>query len=128
MIASRRMTAAALPLIGIAWALRPAQAQADDVRVMQSAPQAHAVIDGRSSQFFVHFDRPVDHVRSTLEIVQDGRVIERLQPRLESAPNVLFAQAPTLPPGDYKLHWAVRTLVGAKVMQGDIPFSVAAQR
>ena len=91
---------------------------------MESAPQAHAVVEGRSSEFFVRFDRPVDHVRSSLSIRRDGEVVERLQPRLESAPEVLFARAPTLPAGQYQLHWAVRTLAGVKEIQGNIPFTV----
>lgn len=125
MIMSRRM-AAAMPLMAIAGTPRPAVA--DDLRVMESTPAAKAVIDGRTSAFFVRFDRPVDHVRSTLEVMQDGKLIERLQPRLESSPEVLFARAPTLSPGAYALRWAVRTPQGSELIRGDIPFSVAAQR
>src|SRR5262249_60108986 len=69
-------------------------------------------------------DRPVDHIRSSLTILRDGKLIERLQPRLESAPTVLFARAPTLPEGSYQLHWTVHTMAGADVTEGDIPFSV----
>jgi len=104
--------------------LGPARAEEEDCRLMESKPSAHAVIEGRSSEFFVRFDRPVDHVRSTLTITQDGKLVERLQPRLESAPEVLFARASTLPAGDYKLHWTVRTLAGREVVEGDIPFTV----
>lgn len=126
MIVSRRVAAAAMPLLAIALASR--SMAADEVRVLQSTPAASAVIDGRSSEFFVRFDRPVDHIRSTLEIMQDGKLVERLQPRLESSPEVLFARAPTLAPGNYQLHWAVRTIAGKEMIQGDIPFSVAGQR
>ena len=41
---------------------------------------------------------------------------------------MLFARAPTLPPGSYRLHWAVRTMGGVKIIQGDIPFTVQEQR
>jgi methionine-rich copper-binding protein CopC len=102
------------------------RARADECNVMESHPAASAVIQGRSSEFFVRFDRPVDHVRSTLEITRDGKLVERLTPRLDSSPEVLFARAPTLPEGGYKLHWAVHTLAGKDVVQGDIPFSVKA--
>ncbi len=91
---------------------------------MDSAPAASAVIDGRSSEFYVRFDRPVDHIHSTLAIIGDGRVVEKLSPRLETAPEVLFARAPTLAPGNYKLHWEVKTMTGTEVVQGDIPFTV----
>ena len=111
-------------LAGAAALAAPRGAHADEARVLESQPAASAVIQGRSSEFFVRFDRPVDHVRSTLAITRDGRLVERLQPRLESAPEVLFARAPTLPAGDYKLHWTVRTLAGREVVEGDIPFTV----
>ena len=104
-----------------------AGAQSPDINVLESAPAAHAHIGRRSSAFFVRFDRPVDHRKSTLVIKQGDKVIERLHPRLESAPEVLFAEAPTLPPGDYSLHWAVITLQGEKAISGDIPFQVSDQ-
>ena len=75
----------------------------------------------------MHFDQPVDHVHSTLNILRGGKLVERFQPRLESAPEVLFARAPTLPAGDYKLHWSVRTMADIDTMQGDIPFTVKDQ-
>ena len=86
------------------------------------------MIDGRSGEFLVRFDRPVDHVHSTLDITRDGKLVERLQPRLGSAPEVLFARAPTLPAGDYKLHWLVRTMAGTEAIQGDIAFTVKDQQ
>jgi methionine-rich copper-binding protein CopC len=104
-----------------------AQQAGDDVRVLESTPAANAHIGRKSSAFFVRFDRPVDHNKSTLTITQGDIVVERLHPRLESAPEVLFAAAPTLPPGDYKLHWAVITLQGTKAIEGDIPFKVSDQ-
>ena len=95
---------------------------------MESTPAARAVIGGPSSEFLVRFDRPVDHVHSTLDIMRGGKLVERLQPRLKSAPEVLFARAPTLPAGDYTLHWSVRTMAGVNLVQGDIPFTVKDQR
>lgn len=91
------------------------------VTVLDSQPKAHAVIDSRSSAFFVRFNRPVDHEDSRLAIMRDGRIIEILHPRLESAPDVLFARAPTLPPGTYALHWRVG---GQPQLEGEIPFTV----
>jgi methionine-rich copper-binding protein CopC len=122
---SRRLALVALSSMGMLDALAPAWAE--DVHVMESTPAARAVIGGRSSEFLVRFDRPVDHVHSTLDILRDGKLVERLQPRLKSAPEVLFARAPTLPVGDYTLHWSVRTMAGVDVIQGDIPFTVKDQ-
>lgn len=101
-----------------------APAWTQDVSVLDSAPKARAVIGEPSSAFFVRFDRPIDHIHSSLSIHRDGQLVERLEPRLESAPEVLFARAPTLPPGSYMLHWAVRTMGGVKVLEGNIPFTV----
>ena len=91
---------------------------------MDSAPKAEAVIGEPGSSFFVRFDRPIDHIHSRLSIWRDGRPVEHLQPRLQSSPDVLFARAPTLPPGQYMLRWSVRTMEGVKVIEGDIPFTI----
>jgi methionine-rich copper-binding protein CopC len=122
---SRRLGIVALSFMGMLYALAPAWAE--EVHVVQSTPTASAVIGGRSSEFSVRFDRPVDHVHSTLAITRDDKLVERLAPRLESSPEVLFARAPTLPAGNYKLHWSVRTMAGVDTMQGDIPFTVKDQ-
>jgi methionine-rich copper-binding protein CopC len=122
---SRCLAIIALSCMSMLHTLLPAWA--DEVHVVESTPAASAVIGGRSSEFLVRFDRPVDHVHSTLAITRDGKLVERLQPRLESAPEVLFARAPTMPAGDYKLHWSVRTMAGVDVIQGDIPFTVKDQ-
>ena len=122
---SRRVAIVALSGAALLGALSPAWA--DDVRVMQSMPAASAVIGGRSSEFFVRFDRPVDHIHSTLAIMRDGKLVEQLHPRLESATDVLFARVATLPAGDYRLHWEVRTMAGAETIKGDIPFTVKDQ-
>ena len=113
-----------LALVGLFTLAFSASAAAQDVQVMDSAPKAQAVIGEPGSSFFVRFDRPIDHVHSNLSIWRDGRRVEQLQPRLQSSPDVLFARAPTLPPGEYLLRWTVRTMEGVKVIQGDIPFTI----
>ena len=116
---TRRRTLLAGAAAGFLGAARPASAQ--DVRVLDSAPRANAVIGRRSSGFYVRFNRPVDHEDSRLTIKQDGRILEVLHPRLESAPDVLFARAPTLQPGSYTLHWLIG---GEPQFDGEIPFTV----
>jgi len=96
-------------------------ANGQGVSVLDSAPTANAVIGRRSSAFYVRFNRPVDHEDSRLSIKQNGKVIEVLHPRLDSAPEVLFARAPTLAPGRYSLHW---TVGGSPQFDGEIPFTV----
>ena len=113
-----------LALVGLFAIAFAASATAQDVQVMDSAPKAQAVIGEPSSSFFVRFDRPIDHIHSRLSIWRDGQLVEYLQPRLQSSPDVLFARAPTLPPGQYMLRWTVRTMEGVKVIEGDIPFTI----
>jgi methionine-rich copper-binding protein CopC len=96
-----------------------------DLKVMETRPADHAVLDKPSEGFFVRFDRPVDHIHSLLEIRRGGKVVESLQPRFKTAPEVLFARVPELPAGDYTFHWSVRTLQGGDVVEGEVPFSVA---
>jgi methionine-rich copper-binding protein CopC len=116
-------------LLGLAAAvLAGSVAAAEDILVLDSEPKAKAVIGEPGSAFFVRFDRPIDHIKSSLSIWRGDELIERLQPRLESAPEVLFARAPTLPPGSYILRWAVRTVEGVKVLEGGIPFTVTGKQ
>ena len=111
-------------LASVSLLLVPGRARAQGAHVVESDPAANAVVDGRTSAFYVRFDRPVDHVRSLLFIKRGDEVIETLQPLLDSAPEVLFARAPTLPPGKYTLHWRVITLNDVRISEGDIPFTV----
>jgi len=104
--------------------LVPAASWAQGLRVVESTPAANASISGPSSAFSVRFDRPVDHAHSVIFIKRDGKVVETLHPRLQSAPEVLFARAPTLAPGAYMLHWQVRTTTDAVAVEGEIPFTV----
>jgi len=115
-------------LIGLFATVFPASAWAQDVQVTDSHPKAQAVIGEPGSSFYVRFDRPIDHIHSNLSIRRDGKLVEQLQPRLQSEPNVLFARAPTLPPGEYHLRWTVRTMAGVQVIQGDIPFTIRTSR
>ena len=119
---SRRFAVTGLSAMALSVVSLPAWAQ--DVHMMELHPAASAVMDGRSSEFFVRFDRPVDHVHSLLTITSGGKVVETLHPRLDSAPDVLFAIAPSLASGNYKLHWSVRTMAGVQATEGDIPFTV----
>ena len=108
-----------------AFVREPADVWAQGVQVLESVPAANATIDGRSTAFSVRFDRPVDHIHSVLAVKRDGEVVETLQPRLQSAPQVLFARAPTLPPGKYQLYWQVRTMTDVETREGEIPFTVS---
>jgi hypothetical protein len=66
-------------------------------------------------------------VLPTVVGVSSGRAQSADLRVVESAPEVLFAAAPTLLPGDHMRHWAVITLQGTKAVEGDIPFEVSGQ-
>src|SRR5271165_6116842 len=85
-------------------------ADAETMRVMESRPSAHAIMDGSETEFFVRFDGPVDHSASRLTVVQNGKVVQVLRPRLNSQPNVLYSGVRRLAPGDYELHWTTRSM------------------
>jgi hypothetical protein len=99
-----------LPLVAAA----PAPAPGPDGR----PPTLSVMTNGLTSGYAVRFGGPVDHAFSRLLIVQDGRVLQTLPARLDSAPNVLFARSRALPPGTYELHWT------AKSMTDGVPPSV----
>ncbi len=125
-MSQRRFATVVLASVGLLVA--PSGAWAQAIRVLETWPTAHAVIDRPSDGFFVRFDKPVDHIHSQLLIKRGSDVVETLQPRFQSAPAVLFARAPTLPPGGYMLHWIVKTLQNTDVVEGEVPFSVTSQK
>ena len=98
--------------------------RAADLKVLQSRPAPNAVLTSASDGFSIQFSQPIDHINSRLHIKRGTEIVETLVPRLESAPNALFARAPALPNGDYTLHWVVKTITDAKIEEGDVPFSV----
>jgi hypothetical protein len=102
----------------------PSDAWSQVVHPVVRTAVTSVMIEDRSIGFFVHFSMPVDHPHSSLAIVRDGKVMATLHPRLEAAPNVLYARAPTPPAGDYTLHWIVRPAAGMTLAEGDVPFTV----
>jgi len=100
-------------------------APAHPMHVLASTPAAEAIMRGTNAQYIERFDGPIDHAQSRLEILRDGHVVERLNPLLDSAVDVLFASAPALEPGHYVLHWSVKSIPDQDDSDGTIPFSVA---
>jgi len=100
-------------------------ALARPMHVLASTPAAEAIVHGNNVQYVVRFDGPVDHAQSRLEILHDGQVVKRLNPRLDSAADVLFASTSAPGPGHYVLHWMVKSMPDGDASDGMIPFSVA---
>ncbi len=104
--------------------LWPHVAAARSLHVRDSVPASEAIIHGRHAEYVIRFDGPVDHVASRMEIVQSGRVVQSLVPRVDSAVDVLFASGEVPAAGRYVLHWRAVSADG-EVSNGDIAFSVA---
>jgi methionine-rich copper-binding protein CopC len=60
-----------------------------------------------------------------LLIKQNGSVVQTLQPRFKTEPELLFARAPSLKAGNYTFHWVIKTLAGTETAEGEIFFSVS---
>ena len=122
--APRRLIVCGIPALFAPLALSPGVAAARQLHVRESRPVAEAIVHGRHSEYVVYFDGPVDHAASRLQITQAGRVVQVLNPLLDSAIDVLFASGEAPPVGQYVLHWEARSMDGDS-SAGDIPFSVA---
>jgi hypothetical protein len=81
-------------------------------------------IDERGTELMLRFDRPISHARSWLSLVHDGRIIETIHFRLETAPNVLFARIRTPAPGNYIVRWTVCPEGSDDRYEGELPFTV----
>ena len=79
MIARRLLAAWALATF-LAGGAGAAMAQVP--RVMGTMPADRAVLTNASGEFYVRFDRPVDHIRSLMFVKQDGVVIRTLHPQI----------------------------------------------
>ena len=88
-------------------------------------PQAEAIVSGHNAQYVVRFDGLVDHAASRLQVTAEGKVVATLVPTGDSEPDVLAASAPVLSPGNYQLHWHVRSSPDGDFSDGFIPFTVA---
>jgi hypothetical protein len=64
-------------------------------------------INEHATELLVRFDRPISHSLSSLSLVRDGKIVATPHPRLEAAPNVLFARIPTPATGNYTVRWTV---------------------
>jgi methionine-rich copper-binding protein CopC len=118
-----RLFAASILAASVAGGAGSALAQVP--RVLDTMPADRAVLTNASGEFYVRFDRPVDHIRSLMFVKQDGVVVRTLHPRFKTEPDVLFAMALPLPSGPYTFHWSVRSLAGTEVLEGEVPFSVS---
>jgi methionine-rich copper-binding protein CopC len=120
-----RMMGRRLVLAALASVAGRSGAAGERLKVVETMPANDATIGQTSADFYVRFNQPVDHIRSLLTVKQNNAVVETLQPRLKSTPNVLYARAPALGPGKYTFNWTVRTIDGQDTLEGAVAFSIA---
>jgi methionine-rich copper-binding protein CopC len=102
--------------------VQPAAWADDGLQVMDTGPVNNGIERGRTDEFFVRFNQPVDHIKSEFIIKRGNDVVQVLHARFKTEPNVLFAERSPLPPGDYTLVWSVRALDGHQLAVGEIFF------
>lgn len=119
----RHLRSIGLALLGLAWFQSVAYA-ADDMSTPPPLPKVMVVVGLQGTELVVRFDRPVNHTLSSLSIVRDGKVIEVLNSRLDSAPTVLFARIRTPPAGRYTLRWTFCPEGTSDRFNGELPFTV----
>ena len=56
-------------------------------KVVETMPAKDGTLSSAEGDYFVRFDQPVDHIHSTIDIMQDGKTVQTLRPRLKSEPN-----------------------------------------
>lgn len=76
------------------------------------------------TELLVRFDRPINHGQSWLVLVRDGKVVAMIRPRLQAAPNVLFARIQTPRAGEYTVRWTVCPEGSNDRYDGEFPFTV----
>lgn len=111
-------------VFGLVLCMAGGAVHAEPPAFVSSVPAAESTVSSAAAGISVHFSRPVDHLHSSLTILQNDKVVATLRPLADSAADVLFSRRPSLPPGAYQLHWTVRSLDGQQVLNGDVPFSV----
>ncbi len=119
---ARPIKVAAFCFLG--WIIAGGAAYATTMHVMESRPAAEAIMAGPQTEFFIRFDGPVDHRASVLTVLQDGRVVQVLHPRLNSQPNTLYSGVRKLAAGGYVLRWMTRSMRDHDATEGEIGFSV----
>jgi hypothetical protein len=103
------MTARVLRAVGIAvlCALAlPAEVRTPRAEEGRSLALQNVTIGGQGTELTLRFDRPINHERSWLWVIHDGRIVASVHFRLESAPNILFARIQTPSPGTYIARWS----------------------
>jgi hypothetical protein len=122
MMVMRHLGSIGLTLLGLA--CLPPAGHAADTLSEPAVARGIVAVGPQSTELIVRFDKPVNHALSSLAIIHDGKVIEVLNSRLDSAPNVLFARIRTPRAGRYVLRWTFCPAGTTVRFNGEIPFTI----
>jgi hypothetical protein len=100
------------------------QAQTAGKQSMGPVRMESVAINEHATELLVRFDRPISHSLSSLTLVHDGKTVATAHPRLEAAPNVLFARIPTPAAGNYIVRWTVCPEGNNDRYDGEFSFTV----
>src|SRR5438094_8133007 len=95
---SRALAAA----LGAMAAFSLAGASARAMGLVEQRPAVNEIMQGSGLAFALRFDQPIDHQRSSLELVTP-RGTRMLRARLGAEPNTLYSAVGQLAPGEYTL-------------------------
>jgi hypothetical protein len=117
--ALRRFSLGVLCLFGLQVA-----AQADEMGPSSPLRMESVTIGEHGTEIVIKFDRPISHERSSLLLLLDGKIVQTIRPRLQAAPNVLFARIATPARGNYLLRWTVCPQGNNDRYDGDLTFTI----
>lgn len=91
--------------------------------IVSSQPAAGATIGKDAVAIRLRFNSRIDHARSRLKLLAPDGAEQALTPAADTPADELDAEAKSLTPGAWRLHWQVLSVDG-HITRGDIPFTV----
>jgi methionine-rich copper-binding protein CopC len=91
--------------------------------IVSSQPTAGATIGKDAVAIRLRFNSRIDHARSRLKLLAPDGAEQALTPAADTPADELNADAKSLAPGAWRLHWQVLSVDG-HITRGDIPFTV----
>jgi len=92
--------------------------------LVQSSPEANAIVAGPNVTLALIFNSKVDQARSSLVVEASDHLNSRVAVKVDpSAPQKLTGKIAGLAAGAYKLHWQVLAVDG-HITRGELPFRV----
>ena len=108
--------------IFLALAIATVKAEAHAI-ILESDPKSGAIVAAGAVPVKLHFNSRIDHARSIITLIDQGKQQTKLPIAPGSAPAQLETTTGDLAPGAYRIRWQVLSIDG-HITRGDIPFTV----